>query len=127
MKTYRSNETGLFVARQADQVEGETYETVEVPTNPKEEHIKFLNQLQAEQPLPLAVSDSPAPRMSDRPQPTEEEQCYAQFRADVAEGRVLLDEYLLAAPLDVCLRLAGLVYERTREHYAKEKRNDKHD
>lgn len=122
MKTYRSKETGLFVGRQADQVDGETYETVEVPTS-KDELIEFLNQLQSEQAVPLPVSDSPSPPTQDMPQPSDSDVTYASFRASVAEGRVDLDETLLAAPLDVSLRLLGLVTERIREHYAKENRN----
>lgn len=116
MKTYRSKETGLFVGRQVDQVDGETYEVVEVPTS-KDELIEFLNQSQQVSPVPAA--DSPPLETSPVPQSTEAEQTYARFRADVAEGRVDLEETLWAAPLEVCLRLASIVYERTHEHFVK--------
>lgn len=124
MKTYRSKTTGLFVGRQADQIDGEDYEIVEVPTNPKEALLEFLNQLQGEQVVPSPASSSPVPPASPRPQPSEEEQVYAQFRAEVAEGRVELDEFMLNAPLDMCLRLMALITDRTREHLnRKEKQN----
>lgn len=115
MKTYRSKQTGVFVGRQVDQLPEESYEIVEVPNTAKEELLKFLNELQGERPIPSDDSAPPVPATSNKPQPTEEEQTYAQFRADVAAGRVDLDETLLAAPLDTCLRLAGLIYERLRE------------
>lgn len=124
VKTYRL-ENGTYVGTQAEIPKGETFETVEVPTNPKEDLLKFLNELVLSQPVtPIQADDTPPAATSTVPQSTEEERVYAQFRANVAAGRVDLDETILAAPLDVSLRLLGLVSERIREHYAKGKRNE---
>jgi hypothetical protein len=123
MKTYRSNETGLFVGRQLDKVAGETYTEVEVPTNPKEDLLKFLNEISSQSLATPIAEAAPAPSTSTQPQPTEDEQAYVRFRAEVAEGRVDIDEWMLNAPLDVCLRLMGLITDRTRAHFAKGKKN----
>lgn len=122
MKTYRSKTTGSFVGRQADQVDGEEYEIVEVPTD-KDGLLGFINKLHAEQVIPSPVSDVPAPPVAPRPQPTKEEEAILNFRAAIAEGRVEIDEWLLRAPLDMCLRLAGLIHERIRDHFVKEQKN----
>lgn len=119
MKTYRSIQTGVYVGRQADQQDGEDYEIVEIPID-KEGLIEFVNGLQS---LPSDDVAPPAPRASPRPEPSEEDKAYARFRADVAEGRVDLDETILAAPLETVLRLSGLVHERIREFYLKAKRS----
>lgn len=48
MKMYRLKSSGNFVGTQAEIPKGESYDTVEVPTNPKSDLIKFLNDLVSE-------------------------------------------------------------------------------
>ena len=66
MQTYRLA-SGVFVGTQADaKASGEKWEPVEVPTNPKADLIKFLNELSDERKVdvnPKLVSDGASTAM----------------------------------------------------------------
>ncbi len=116
MKTYRSQTTGLFVGRQADQLPDELYEVVEIPIS-KDELIEFINQLQ---PAEEKVHGEPST------EPTRVD-WLRQWEIDTKErGRELelaleLDAAIMRAPMLKCLRLAELIYGRLGDLAGKEK------
>lgn len=119
MKMYETGE-GFLVGTQAEIPKGDPIKVVEVPTNPKEALIEFLNNRRSQ---PTTQEPESEPEAVALPEASPEDQLYASFRTEVIDGKVQLDEFLLAAPLDMSLRLLGLISERVREHFAKEKRS----
>lgn len=118
MKTYRSKITGVFVGRQADQIEGEEYETVEVPTNPKEALIDFLNTIQKVDGQPSEPEPAPPAGWLRKWQLEKQEQGQELHLA------IELDQAIMRAPFERCMRLAELVYSRLGDFAKKEKKDD---
>ena len=112
MRAYKLTD-GTHVGTQAEIV-GD-FEQVEVPTD-KEGLLKYINNLQ--------LTSTPEPESEPEPTPMgwlSEWQAEKAGQDEELNLNVELDEALLRAPLDTCLRLLSLVAERTREHLSKEK------
>ena len=111
MKTYRSKQTGVFVGRQADQVESEDYEVVEVPTA-KDDLIQFINELAPASEPAEAAEPVTAPEPAGWLRTWQAEKAEQGAEWDLA---LELDEAIMRAPLPKAMRLAELAYGRLSE------------
>lgn len=118
MKTYLT-QSGVYFSTQAEAKDaGEPYEIVEVPTD-KPGLLAYLNALEkVDGQLSEEIATPVVP-----PKLNETDAAYAKVRQDVLQGNLDLEETLWNAPLDLCLRLATIIMDRTREHFAKEQKN----
>lgn len=110
MNTYQLADK-TYVGTQAEaKASDQTFQAVDIPTD-KKGLIDFINELQ--------IREESSPPEGDveplRPQLTPEEESLIDFRQQIVEGRVDVDEWMLNAPLDTCWRLMGLITDRTRE------------